>query len=73
MKTKIKITDLTNYAPVTLPVDVSKATRHVSYFRKDNGRFSLIRKENKKVSIDYIKSYLLDKIKALKLLLSKSL
>lgn len=48
---KIKITDLTNYAPVTLPVDVSKATRHVSYFRKDNGRFSLIQKKSKKVNL----------------------
>jgi hypothetical protein len=51
MKTKIKITDLTNYAPVTLPVDISKATRHVSYFRPDNGRFSLVKKESNKVNL----------------------
>lgn len=51
MKTQIKITDLTNYAPVMLPVDISKATRYVSYFRPDNGRFSLIQKKNKKINL----------------------
>jgi hypothetical protein len=51
MKTQIKITDITNYTPVTLPVDVSKATRHVSYFRPDNGRFSLVWKKSNKVNL----------------------